>query len=165
MALDCICPIELEIKDTTDTDIHVGLLHIVTSAYKFTIRVVYERNFTTMFLLWTFQIYVAHRYGVFISHLIWYFRVFHRHSNDLLSKFVHAWFSSTYLSIRVVLNYETQRTKRNEILRNATKYTKLRNETQRNETKFTIMRNEMKWIQRNETKHTKVRNAIERNGI
>ena len=39
---------------------------------------------------------------------------------------------------------ETQRTKRNEILRNATKYTKRRNETQRNETKFTIMRNEMK---------------------
>ena len=49
----------------------------------------------------------------------------------------------------VVLNYETkskrnERTKRNEMLRNATKYTKLRNETQRNETKFTIMRNEMK---------------------
>jgi hypothetical protein len=44
----------------------------------------------------------------------------------------------------VVQNYETQRTKRNEILRNATKYTKRRNETQRNETKFTIMRNEMK---------------------
>ena len=39
---------------------------------------------------------------------------------------------------------ETQRTKRNEILRSATKYTKLRNETQRNETKFTIMRNKMK---------------------
>jgi hypothetical protein len=38
---------------------------------------------------------------------------------------------------------ETQRTKRNEILRNATKYTK----------------------KRNETKYTKVRNAIERNGI
>ena len=74
---------------------------------------------------------------------------------------------------RVVLNYETKskgnernETKRNEILRNATKYTKLRNETQRNETKFTIMRNEMKsGIQRNETKYTKVRNAIERNGI
>jgi hypothetical protein len=51
----------------------------------------------------------------------------------------------------VVLNYETKskrnernETKRNEILRNATKYTKRRNETQRNETKFTIMRNEMK---------------------
>ena len=28
---------------------------------------------------------------------------------------------------------ETQRTKRNEILRNATKYTKMRNESQRNE--------------------------------
>ena len=28
---------------------------------------------------------------------------------------------------------ETQRTKRNEILRNATKYSKMRNETQRNE--------------------------------
>jgi hypothetical protein len=28
---------------------------------------------------------------------------------------------------------ETQRTKRNEILRNATKYTKMRNEAQRNE--------------------------------
>ena len=137
MALDCICPIELEIKDTTDTDIHVGLLHIVTSAYKFTIRVVYERNFTTMFLLWTFQIYVAHRYGVFISHLIWYFRVFHRHSNDLLSKFVHVWFSSTYVSIRVVLNYETK-SKRNE--RNETKYY----ETQRN-----ILNCEMK---RNATK-------------
>ena len=39
---------------------------------------------------------------------------------------------------------ERNETKRNEILRNATKYTKLRNETQRNETKFTIMRNEMK---------------------
>ena len=53
--------------------------------------------------------------------------------------------------LRVVLNYETKskrnernETKRNEILRNATKYTKLRNETQRNETKFTIMQNEMK---------------------
>ena len=56
-------------------------------------------------------------------------------------------------------------TKRDEILRNATKYTKRRNKTQRNETKFTIMRNEMKWLQRNETKYTKVRNAIERNGI
>ena len=56
-------------------------------------------------------------------------------------------------------------TKRSEILRNATKYTKLRNETQPSETKFTIMRNEMKRIQRNETKYTKVRNAMERNGI
>ena len=52
---------------------------------------------------------------------------------------------------RVVLNYEMKskcnernETKRNETLRNATKYTKRRNETQRNETKFTIMRNEMK---------------------
>jgi hypothetical protein len=51
----------------------------------------------------------------------------------------------------VVLNYETKskrkeqnETKRNEILRNATKYTKMRNETHRNETKFTIMQNEMK---------------------
>ena len=48
----------------------------------------------------------------------------------------------------VVLNYETKskrnETKRNEILRNATKYTKMRNETQRNETKFTIMQNEIK---------------------
>jgi hypothetical protein len=41
---------------------------------------------------------------------------------------------------RVVLNYEAKskrnernETKRNEILRNATKYTKMRNETQRNE--------------------------------
>ena len=41
---------------------------------------------------------------------------------------------------RVVLNYETKskrnernETKANEILRNATKYTKVRNETQRNE--------------------------------
>ena len=74
--------------------------------------------------------------------------------------------------IGVVLIYETKskrneqnETKRNEILRNATKCTKLRNETQRNETKFTIMWNEMKWIQWNETKYTKVRNAIERNGI
>jgi transposase len=55
------------------------------------------------------------------------------------------------LDLWVVLNYETKskrneqnETKRNEILRNATKYTKRRNETQRNETKFTIMRNEMK---------------------
>jgi hypothetical protein len=62
------------------------------------------------------------------------------------------------------IEIETQRTKRNEILRNATIYTKRRNETQRNETDFTIMRNEMKWIQRNETNY-KVRNAIERNGI
>jgi hypothetical protein len=46
-------------------------------------------------------------------------------------------------NFRVVLNCETK-SKRNEILRNATKYTKRRNETQRNETKFTIMRNEMK---------------------
>ena len=46
----------------------------------------------------------------------------------------------------VVLNYETKskRNERNEILRNATKYTKRRKETQRNETKFTVMRNEMK---------------------
>ena len=90
----------------------------------------------------------------------------------------------------VVLNYETKskHNERNEILRNATKYTKMRNETQRNEiywnakrnatkrnilkcemkrneTEFTIMRNERKWIQRNEKKYTKVRNAIERNGI
>jgi hypothetical protein len=49
-------------------------------------------------------------------------------------------------NFRVVLNYETKskrnernEAKRNEILRNATKYTKMRNETQRNETKFTIM--------------------------
>jgi hypothetical protein len=53
---------------------------------------------------------------------------------------------------RVVLNYETKskrneqnETKRNEILRNATKYTKMRNETQRK--KYTEMRNE---TQRNE---------------
>jgi hypothetical protein len=44
---------------------------------------------------------------------------------------------------RVVLNYE-MKSKRNETLRNATKYTKRRNETQRNETKFPLMRNEMK---------------------
>jgi hypothetical protein len=51
----------------------------------------------------------------------------------------------------VVLNYETKskrkernETKRNEILRSATKYTKMRNETHRNETKFTIMQTEMK---------------------
>jgi hypothetical protein len=56
-------------------------------------------------------------------------------------------------NLGVVLNYETKskrnernETKRNEILRNATKFTKLRNEY-------------------NETKYTKVRNAIERNGI
>jgi hypothetical protein len=55
------------------------------------------------------------------------------------------------IKLWVVLNYETKskrnernETKRTEILRNTTKYTKLRNETQRNETKFTIMRNEMK---------------------
>jgi hypothetical protein len=38
---------------------------------------------------------------------------------------------------------ETQRTKRNEILRSATKYTKLRNETQRNETYYNAKQNEM----------------------
>jgi hypothetical protein len=44
------------------------------------------------------------------------------------------------MKIWVVLNYETKskrnepnETKRNEILRNAMKYTKMRNETQRNE--------------------------------
>jgi hypothetical protein len=48
--------------------------------------------------------------------------------------------------IWVVLNYETKskrnernKTKRNEILRNATKYTKRRNETQRNETKRNLL--------------------------
>jgi hypothetical protein len=67
--------------------------------------------------------------------------------------------------LRNEIETPTNETKRNEILRNATKYTKRRNETQRNETKFTIMRSEMKWIQRNETNYIKVRNAIERNEI
>ena len=51
-------------------------------------------------------------------------------------------------NLGVVLNYETKskRNERNEILRNATKFTKLRNEY-------------------NEIKYTKVRNAIERNRI
>ena len=53
------------------------------------------------------------------------------------------------MKIWVVLNYETKskrnepnETKRNEILRNAMKYTKMRNETQRNEIYSNAKRNE-----------------------
>ena len=45
---------------------------------------------------------------------------------------------------------ETQRTKRNEILRNATKYTKRRNATQRNKIYYNVKRNEMNTTKRNE---------------
>ena len=57
-----------------------------------------------------------------------------------LDKTIDNYYSSVALfhyggCLRVVLNYETKskRNERNEILRNATKYTKMRNETQRNE--------------------------------